>query len=197
MTPANYPEAIVHFQAALKSDPRYVEARVQLAGTLARSGRPGEALEQYADALRADPTNGDAAFGRAMSFVRLRRYTDARDALADGMKNHPDHAMFAHALARLLAAAPDDRVRDGRGALKLIDQLVKGPQSLELAENDGDGAGRGGAVPGGASRAARCALGGGHGQFKLPAAEQRIDRNLRLYEGGKPCRVPFADDELP
>ena len=129
-----YPEAIDHFRAALKSDPRYVEARVQFAGTLARSGRPGEAIEQYADALHADPTNVDAAFGRAMSFVRLRRYRDARDAFADGMKNHPDQAMFAQALARLLAAAPDERVRDGRGALKLVDQLVKGPQTIELAE---------------------------------------------------------------
>jgi hypothetical protein len=31
----------------------------------------------------------------------------------------------------------------------------------------------------------------------LPLVVRRISDNLRLYEGGKPCRTPFADDELP
>ena len=39
-----YPAAVDHFRAALKFDPHYVEARVQLAGVLARSGHPGEAI---------------------------------------------------------------------------------------------------------------------------------------------------------
>lgn len=190
-----YPDAIDHFRAALKSDPRYVEARVQLAGTLARSGHPGEAIEQYADALAADPTNTDAAFGRAMSFVRLRRYKDARDALADGMKNHPDQAMFAHALARLLAAAPDDQVRDGRRALALIDQLVKGQQTIELAETTAMALAESGRYQQ-AVGVQRDALTGATGAG-LSDAAQRITENLRLYENRKPCRVPFSDDELP
>jgi hypothetical protein len=49
--------------------------------------------------------------------------------------------MFAQALARLLAAAPNDHVRDGRRALTLVDQLVKGPQTIELARNNRDGIG--------------------------------------------------------
>ena len=36
-----------------------------------------------------------------------------------GMNTYPDQPGFAHALARLLAAAPDDRVRDGRAARRL------------------------------------------------------------------------------
>ena len=190
-----YPEAIDHFQAALKSDPRYVDARIQLAGTLARSGHPGEAVVQYTEALDSDPTNSDAAFGRAMAFIRLRRYADARDALSAGMKGHPDQPMFGHALARLLAAAPDDRVRDGRAALKLIDQLVKGEQSLELAETTAMALAEAGRYKE-AVAVQRDALSAATSS-RLPAAEQRIGNNLRLYEGSKPCRVPFADDELP
>ena len=49
-----------------------------------------------------------------MALVRLRRFQEARDRLADGVKTYPDQPGFAHALARLLAAAPDARVRDGR-----------------------------------------------------------------------------------
>jgi tetratricopeptide (TPR) repeat protein len=190
-----YPDAIDHFRAALKSDTNYVEARVQLAGALARSGHPGEAVDHFAQALRLQPTNGDAAFGRAMAFVRLRRYLEARDALADGMKSHPDQLNFSHALARLLAAAPDDRVRDGRQALKLIDQLVKGPQTIELAETTAMALAEAGrykeavAVQQDALTAATTS--------GLPLAEQRIGGNLRLYRSGKPCRAPFGDDELP
>lgn len=190
-----YPDAIDHFRAALKSDPKYVEAHIQLAGVLARTGHPGEAVVQYTEALDASPTNSDAAFGRAMAFIRLRRYADARDALTAGMKNHPDQSMFAHAIARLLAAAPDDRVRDGRAALKLVDELVKGSQSLELAETTAMALAEVGRYKE-AVEVQREALTAATSS-SLVAAQQRIANNLRLYEGGKPCRTPFGDDELP
>ena len=190
-----YPDAIDHFRAALKSDPKYVEAHIQLAGALARTGHPGEAVVQYTEALDASPTNSDAAFGRAMAFVRLRRYADARDALTAGMKNHPDQPMFAHALARLMAAAPDDRVRNGRAALKLVDELVKGPQSLELAETTAMALAEVGRFKE-AVEVQREALTAATGSSLL-TAQHRITNNLRLYEGGKPCRTPFGDEELP
>jgi tetratricopeptide (TPR) repeat protein len=190
-----YPDAIDHFRAALKSDPKYIEAHIQLAGALARSGHPGEAVVQYTEALDASPTNSDAAFGRAMAFLRLRRYTDAREALTGGMKNHPDQPMFAHALARLMAAAPDDRVRDGRAALKLVDELVKGSQSLELAETTAMALAEVGRFKE-AVEVQRQALTAAT-DSGVTAAQQRIANNLRLYEGGKPCRTPFGDEELP
>ena len=189
------PEAIEHFSTALKYDPRYVEARVQLAGVLARTGRPGEALVQYTQALESDPSNADAAFGRAMALVRLRRYADARDRFAEGIKTHPEQSMFSHALARLLAAAPDDRVRDGRRALQFVDQLIKGPQTIELAETTAMALAELGRY-GEAAAVQRDALTGAT-NGGLPNVERRIAENLRLYESGKPCRTPFGDDELP
>jgi hypothetical protein len=107
---------------------------------------------------------------------------------------HPEQPMFSHALARLLAAAPDDRVRDGHRALALVDQLIKGEQSIELAETTAMALAEVGRyreaveVQGEALTAATNAA--------LPAVAQHIRGNLRLYESGKPCRTPFADDEL-
>jgi hypothetical protein len=103
--------------------------------------------------------------------------------------------LFSHALARLLAAAPDDRVRDGRRAMKLVDDLLKQQQSIELGET---------------SAMTLAEL----GQYKQAAAVQRdvmtaaeraglrdvvrhMSENLRLYERGQPCRTPFAQDEMP
>jgi tetratricopeptide (TPR) repeat protein len=190
-----YSDAIAHFRAAVKSDPKYVEAHVQLAGVLARNGQPGEAVVQYTEALDASPTNADALFGRAMAFIRLRRYADARDALTAGMKSHADQPMFVHALARLLAAAPDDGLRDGPGALKLIDQLVKGPQTIELAETTAMALAEVGRFKE-AVEVQRDALTAAT-TSNLAAAQRRIINNLRLYESRRPCRTPFGEEELP
>ena len=129
-----YREAADRFANALTHDPGYVQARVQLANALARTGRPEEALAEYSRALEQSPTLSDAAMGYAFTLVRLHRYQEARDRLAEGMKAHPEQPMFGHALARLLATAPDARVRDGQRAITLVEQLLKDQQTVELGE---------------------------------------------------------------
>jgi tetratricopeptide (TPR) repeat protein len=188
-------EAIERFSTALKHDPGYEEARVQLAATLARSGRAHEALVEYDSVLTSNPAHVDAAFGRAMTLFRLDRYQDAHDRLSEGMRAHPGEPMFSHALARVLAAAPDDRVRDGRRALKLVDALIEAQQTIELAETTAMALAETGryreaaAVQRDALAAAR--------QAGLPQVERGILANLQRYERGEPCRMPFRADEMP
>ena len=188
-------EAIERFSTALQYEPGYVQACVKLAGLLGRSGRPQEALTRYEQALEMDPTHSDAEFGYAMTLVRLHRYQEARDRVIDGMESHPEQSLFSHALARLLAAAPDDRVRDGQRAKVLVGQLLRKQPSIELGETM-------------AMTLAEL------GQYEQAAAVQRdmmataeraglrdvvrrLTENLRLYERGKPCRRPFTDNEMP
>jgi tetratricopeptide (TPR) repeat protein len=190
-----FDEAIDRFSTALKYEPGYVQARVQLAGVLARSGRPEEALIHYEQTLAANPTLADAAFGYAMTLVRLRRYEEARSRLTEGTKSFSDEPRFSHALARVLAAAPDDRVRDGQQAKTLVDGLLKGPQTIELAETTammlaelGDYA-QAAAVQRDVLAAA--------GQRGMLDVVRRVTENLKLYERRQPCRTPFTEDELP
>ena len=114
MTNGRATEAVEQLAAAVKAEPNYIEARLRLAEALRRGGRPDESLSQYEEVSRIDPRVAEARFGVAMTLVRLRRYQDARDRLVEGMQAYPAQPEFARALARLLAAAPDDRVRDGR-----------------------------------------------------------------------------------
>jgi tetratricopeptide (TPR) repeat protein len=189
-------EAIDRFSAAVKYEPGYIQARVGLAGALRQSGRLPEALAQYEEARRMNPSFPGAALGYAMTLVRLQRYQDARTSLADAMKLHPDEPMFPQALARLLAAAPDARVRDGRRALALVEGLLKEQQTLELGET---------------LAMALAEL----GQYEQAAAVQRdvmtaaeqagvsdvvrsiMVENLRLYERREPCRTPWREGEMP
>ena len=190
-----YDQAIARFQSAIQHEPGYVQARVQLAGVLARVGRPGEAVAEYARALEADPSQTEALYGRGMAFVRLRRYREARDSFADGVVRFPDQPLFKLALARLLAAAPDDRIRDGRRAMAIVDELMRGPQSIELAETAAMGLAEMGRFDQ-AVDAQRSVVEAARSN-NLPPVVRRATENLALYEKREPSRRPFADDELP
>ena len=69
-----------------------------------------------------------------MGLVRLGRYQEARDRLERDVKAFPEQLGFAHALARLLAAAPDDRVRNGARAHAMVMELLKNQRTPALAE---------------------------------------------------------------
>jgi len=186
-------KAIEHLSAAVRDDPAYVEARLRLADGLRATGRLAPALAQYEQAAKLDPRAADAPFGYAMTLIGLERYQQARDRLMAGMKGYPDHLMFAHALVRLLAAVPDDRVRDGRAAMQLMQDLrAKEPRTPELDdmmamtlaelgqcgeavtwERDAIGA---------AERAGRADL------VRLMA------ENLVRYQRGRPCRAAWRNE---
>jgi tetratricopeptide (TPR) repeat protein len=190
-----YGEAIERFSTALQQDPKYVQARVQLAGVLARSGRPGEALTHYARALEIAPGDNAAAFGQAMALVRLKRYDEAYARLVEAGKSQPDSPIFKSAQARLLAAAPDDRVRNGPRAQQMVDELLKSAQSIELGETAAMAlAERGLYAPAAAVQRDLIAAAQKAG---IEGVLPRLTANLRLYENGQACRTPFTEDELP
>jgi uncharacterized protein HemY len=133
-----------------------------------------------------NPRSVPAQLGYALALVDLRRYQDARAWLTDAVEHHPDQPDLAHALARLLAAAPDDRVRDGRRAMAIVQDLLKDQKGTDLGETMamafaelGDYQ-RAAAVQRGVLAAARDA--------GLQQAVLRMEENLRLYEQHRPCR---------
>ena len=186
--------AIQHLSAALSAEPGYVEARLQLAHTLRRSGQMEASLPQYAEIVREDARVAEARFGYAAALVRLRRYAEARDYLTESMRVFPGEFAFANALARVLAAAPDDKVRDGRRAASLMQPVVAAQvRARDILET---------------MAMAQAEL----GQFTeavtwqkeaIAASEKsgergiagRITDNLRLYESRRPCRTPWRSDE--
>lgn len=187
-------EAIDRFSAAVTHDPNLLSARLTLADALRRNGRLDESLSHYERITTVDPTVGDARFGHAMALVRLGRYEQARNDLTDAMKVIRDRRRFAHALARLLAAAPDDRVRDGRRALAIVEELLEGDRTLELAETyamtlaelrRSDEAVQ-------VQREALAVTRRSGGDARLI---RRLAENLARYERGEPCRTPWSDDD--
>jgi hypothetical protein len=137
----------------------------------------------------------EAAFEHAMALVALKRYREARDRLSEAARLHPGEPVFAHALVRLLAAAPDDRVRDGRQALAVMQALPAEQQRLDM----GEGMAMALAEVGRYEEAAtwqRGAMAAAHEAGNTDLA-QRMAGNLRLYQAGRPARTPWRDEDQP
>jgi tetratricopeptide (TPR) repeat protein len=186
-------DAIDRYSTAVKYEPTYVQARVRLAGVLRRTARLEESLAQYEQALETDPTSAAAAFGYAMTLIHLQRYDEARDRLAQGMTTYPDRTAFARALARLLAVAPSERVRDGRRAKSLAEDMLKHQQTADVAETLAMALAEVGQYAQAAAlqrQLAAAAARAGRGDL-VP----RLNAALALYERGKPNRTFWEDEE--
>ncbi len=186
-------DAVAHLTAAARFNPNYVEALAALADLLRQAGRYEEALARYRAILEINPRAADVRLAYAVALVRLRRYREARDWLSDAAGLHPDEPSLSHALARLLAAAPDPAARDGARAVALVQSLLQAGRTTPLGETlamalaeVGD-FGQAVAVQQGVMAAASRA--------GLSADVRRMSRNLRLYERRQPCRTPWSDDE--
>jgi len=184
-------DAIASFTKAVETDPASVEARMSLADALRRSGRERDSLPHYAEVIARSPAISQAAFGYAMALVRLGRYREARDRLDAAMKTYADQPGFAHALARLLAAAPDDSVRDGARAMTLMQALLQNQRTLELMQTMAMTLAEVGRFEDAVrwQREATAAA-AQSGRTDLTA---RLSENLGRYERSQPCRTPWPD----
>jgi tetratricopeptide (TPR) repeat protein len=188
-------EAMERFSRAVRLEPEYVEARVRLAELLRRQGRLREALTHYERVLEVNPRVPEAAFGSAMAFVRLNRYQEALDVLRAASNLHPNEPALAHAVARLLAAAPDASVRNGSQALATMQAMPDPERRLDMGETMAMALAEAGRFSQAATwqrdaiAAARRAGNDG--------LAQRMTASLRLYEAGRPCRTPWRDEDLP
>jgi tetratricopeptide (TPR) repeat protein len=185
-------EAIERLSEAVRHDSGFADAHFALAEALRRTGAADRSLSHYTRVLQLNEAASQARFGYAMALVRLGRHADARTALVEAAQLHPDQPGFPHALARILAAAPDAQIRDGRRALELMQPLAAQPGAAvsetmamifaELGRFDE------------AVDLQQRAIGAARqsGQSALAA---RMQDNLDLYRRRQPCRTPWRDDD--
>jgi Flp pilus assembly protein TadD len=171
-----------------------VNARASLADALRRSGKLDASIAEYIEIVKIDPSASQARFGRAMALVRLRRFGEARAVLEEAARTHPEQPGLAHALARILAAAPDDAVRDGARALTIVQSLQKTTSpSVALVETEAMALAENGRF-GDAVVRQRHAIAMATDARRTDLAT-RLSENLRRYESRMPSRVPWTDDD--
>jgi tetratricopeptide (TPR) repeat protein len=187
-------DAINRFSAAVASDPTMVTARSSLADALRRSGKLDAAITEYVEIVKLDPSASQARFGHAMALVRLRRFAEARAVLEEAARTHPEQPGLAHALARLLAAAPDDAVRDGSRALVIVQSLEKtAAPSVALVETAAMALAENGRFAEAVARQRQAIAMSTQARRNDLAA--RLTQHLRRYESSMPSRTPWSDDD--
>jgi tetratricopeptide (TPR) repeat protein len=186
-------EAVERFAATLNADPDYPGAELQLADALRRSGRADESLPHYARIIKQDPRSAGGWVGYAVALARLGRYLDAREKLTDGTRALPEQPALFQALARLLAAAPDPKVRDGQRAIAITQALMKKPHGVDLYEAIAMAL----AELGQYDQAVEWQRGAIAAATKEGHADlgNAMTANLKLYESHMPCRTPWRNDQ--
>jgi tetratricopeptide (TPR) repeat protein len=188
-------EAVKYLAAAVRHQPDYTEARLRWAASLRAMQRPGESLDQYERVLAVNPANVEARMGQALALVQLGRYRDARDRLSDAVNAYPQEWAFTHALARLLAAAPDDGVRNGPQALRFVQHVLRNQQPTpELGETMAMALAESGRYPEAIALQKDLIAGGERAGAR--DVVRRLQSNLQRYERGEPCRTPWSEEEL-
>jgi cytochrome c-type biogenesis protein CcmH/NrfG len=186
-------QAVQRLTAAVKYNPNYAEALMALGDTLRHSGRFEASLKPYAEVVRINPRAAEARFAYAMALVRLRRYREATSWLEESARIQPDRPELSHALARMLAAAPDDSVRNGGRAMKLVQELMKGTKTTAVGETMAMALAEVGEFTN-AVDVQRSIIAAAE-QAGLAEDVRRMTGNLRRYERRQACRMPWPDND--
>jgi protein O-mannosyl-transferase len=133
--PGRLPEAISHYQAALRIQPESVEARTDLATALAKNGHFEEALAEYETALRIAPdcalcrNNFDAArkqwadqlFQTGVASAKSGQTQAAIESFQAALKLEPDYAEAHNDLGAAFGALgrTEEAIREFREAIRL------------------------------------------------------------------------------
>ena len=86
------PEAMGHYEQALRINPGYVEAYSNLGATLARMGRVQEAIDLFKQALRLNPDYVEAYNNFGVALVNAGRVQEAIELFKQALRINPDYA---------------------------------------------------------------------------------------------------------
>ena len=186
--------AIKQYEIALARDPGNSAARVYLADAKLRLGLAAQAAALYRRALEHSPDDPRVRYNLAMAELKQRHYAEARRVLEDALKAQPDNFGLINALARLLASAPDASVRNGPRSLAMAKALyeathnadVEQTYAMALAET---------ADYAQATTIQREAI-EAFERLGASAMKPVLERNLALYQHGKPVREGWAPQDV-
>jgi tetratricopeptide (TPR) repeat protein len=188
-------QAIAQFQRTIQFDPGLVAAHFQLANLLMRKREDAGAEREYGIVVSLEPQNEIARLMEAMAAVHSGSFARARTLLEEAAAASPTDPDIANALARLLAAAPDQAVRDQSRALRIVETLVNNQQGdpLEVGITF--------AMALAAVGRFQEAVGYQEAIIRQLEASRQFDlarslrRDLARYQQGKTCLVPWAIDD--
>lgn len=189
-----FEEALANFRRALEiADEPAV--RYEMARVLGHLGRYDEAAAEFRRVSDAAPRHAGARRGEIASLLLAGRYGETRVRLNDALRHLPLDKELALTQVRLLAAAPDPRVRDGRLAVEVARRLMAAEP--DLASRDALAMARAEAGDVAAAAELQRAV---VAEAEAAAVEARVlsalRRRLEAYEAGRPWHATAPGELL-
>ena len=117
-TKGSYRAAKDHFTDVLRLNPGYADAHNNLGAILSIEGRRAEAEAHFAEAVRLDSGSVQAHYNLGTILSDLGNYAAARAHFAEAVRLAPGDPNVCNANAMLMAACPEAKFRDGKGAVQ-------------------------------------------------------------------------------
>jgi tetratricopeptide (TPR) repeat protein len=118
-------EAIRNYRRAVQIDPNFYEALDNLGVALAAKGRFDEAIQNYHQAIRTNPNLPDTFYNLGLTLGQMGRTREAVAQYREALKLKPDLTPALNKLAWVLAASPDDALRNGAEAVRLAERACE------------------------------------------------------------------------
>jgi tetratricopeptide (TPR) repeat protein len=134
------PESHLHFEEAVRIEPRYLPAQYQLASALANQGEWIRAVTHYEQVLRMKPDHTLALGGIGKAYEHLGRKQEAASYYRRAIRVNPQWVVAVNNLAWILATTRDPELRDPEEAVELAEGFTAGGTGWEPATLDTLGA---------------------------------------------------------
>ncbi|HUW56299.1 MAG TPA: tetratricopeptide repeat protein [Planctomycetota bacterium] len=185
-----YLDALHHYREALPL--METESELVYSGmgyVLRRLGEQDEAVTYFRKAITIDAKSAAPYRNIAQIFEDRQRLDECSRVLSQGLEQVPNDVGLRSDLAKILAAAPEDELRDGPRAVRLAEGAVRDaetvtPQMLDVLAAAYAEAGRFDSAVVTAGQAAALAR-----SQRNPTLAAGIDGRMRLYRQQKPFRM--------
>lgn len=187
-------ESLDQYRRVVAMAPQDSSARYFMGAGLSLLGRHEEALAEFRTVCDADSSHVGARVGRARMLYALGDYAAAQQSLEEEVAAGDAAPPIRMTLARILAACPQDDLRDGARALELARELFGEGQSVDGAETLAMAY----AETGDFDRAVETqqwAVDRVRTARRLRNQLPHVGARLELYRSQQPCRDPWSDRE--
>ncbi len=120
-----FDEAVENYRKALQIKPNDCDALDNLGVALAAKGRFDEAIENYYKAIQINSNRPETFLHLGMTLGQLGRIREAVAQYREALRLNPNLAGALNNLAWVLAASPDDQLRNGAEAVRLAERACE------------------------------------------------------------------------